>query len=142
MNDKMKMAAVIATIFSDPSSWKLSQPDDVRPNYLAYNKDARIGVVVVFRGEGQDYGLNQAALERELKAEKEGRIAEGYVSVWEQNDGQPKLIGVEKATVVRDRLSGVPLRKGKIEWGWGPYRWITTELKPASSSRLSQDEPW
>jgi len=132
----------ISTIYTDPSVWKVSQPDDVRPNYLAYNRDARIGAVVVFRGEGQDYGLNQSALERELKAEKDGRIAEGYVSVWDQQDGQLKLIAVEKATVVHDRLRGAPLRKGKIEWGWGPYWWITAEFKPASSTRLSQEEPW
>lgn len=135
MNDK------ITTIFTDPSSWTRSRPDDVRPNQLAYNKSASIGSVVVFQGGGQDYGLNVAGLERVLKAEKDGRITEGFVSLWGQpNGGLPKFIAAEKATVVRDRLRGVPSREG--QYGWKDYWWITAEFKPASSSRLSQDEPW
>jgi len=139
-NDVKKL---IATIFTNPSSWKLSQPPAIRPNRLAYNKDARIGVVVVYQGDGQDYALGQASLESVLNAEKDGRITEGYVSLWElPNGGSPKFVAAERATVVRDNLRGVDLREGKF--GWGDYRWITADFKPAPSwsSRLSPEEPW
>src|SRR6516225_4038305 len=114
----------ISTIFTDPSWWKLSQPDAVRPNRLACHKDARIGVVVVYQGQGgQDFALGKASLESVLKAEKDGRITEGYVSLWSlSNGGLPKFVAAEKAAVVRERLRGVEPREGKF--GWGDYWWI------------------
>jgi hypothetical protein len=136
----MKM---IETIFTN-SSWKFSTAI-AYPNQLAARNDVAgtiIGAVVALRrtdGRGQDFALSTAGLEYLLKAEEEGRIAEGYVVLgYLSNDGRREFVAAERAHVVHERLRGYAPLDGDL----GLYFWITREFMPAVSMRLDRNAPF
>lgn len=133
-----------STIFTD-SSWKLS--DVVFPNLLAWKDHDAITpfVVVVSRlanRRGRDYALSKAGLERVIGAEREGRVTEGLVSLWDQSADRKRheFVGEEKASVVHERLRNVPPQEGK----WGPFWWITADFQPvvSAAARYDPDAPF
>jgi hypothetical protein len=129
---------VITTIFTDPA-WKFSWAI-ASPNQLAALND--IGAVVVLRradGRGRDFALGVAGFEYVLKAEEEGRIAEGYVALGLSIKGnRPEFVAAERVQVVHERLR----EYAPIDGDFGRYWWITREFMPAASMRLDPHAPF
>jgi hypothetical protein len=126
-------------IFSNPA-WKLAAPDATFPNMLARLDE--VGAVIAIRRDGrrgEDFALGVAGLDYILKAEDEGRIATAYVVLAREVANGRAFVACEKAREVQDRLRGIsPRRDGRF----GPYYWVTAELKPAETMGVDRDAPF
>ena len=99
-------------IFTDPRfrfSTSIGYPNRL---YGGEVDGKKIGAVVILKnanGRSEDFALNVSGLQYVLKAEEEGRIAEGYVVLARREaDGSDKVISVEPTREVHERVRNIP----------------------------------
>lgn len=117
-------------IFRDPGfipfSRELIEKIGCYPNSMCQaNKDiGRIRVLISFRSERGEWGLNRAGLDYLLAAEQQQKIAVGVVML---TADYRTTTNVAWITPVMDTLRDAPLRQGRH----GPYYWVDQSFRPA-----------
>jgi hypothetical protein len=121
-------------MFSDPG-FELFSPELVAqlgctPNTLHQADKADVGrirVLVSFRSEQGDWGLNRAGLDYLATAQRDGKITIGIVVLTADYQTATNAAPI---TTVMDALRDAPLRQGR-RYGYGPYHWANEDLRPA-----------
>jgi len=120
----------LSEIFRDPR-WQQVRFKDIAPHSAWYNADDKVAVLVVLRVRPiGDWTLSKRALEFMVGAEREGRLAQAYIMLV---NNQWTQVAAERAGEVQARIGNTAPSVGP----WGEYYWLDAALRPVADFRSS-----